>query len=121
MTRTTGLLAAMLLASSPCLAQSAPMPDMQHGAPSSDDSPSTKAYREAMAKMHHAMDIPYTGNADRDFVAGMIPHHQGAIDMARIELRYGKDPALKHLAREIITAQEKEIAFLREWQKKHAK
>jgi uncharacterized protein (DUF305 family) len=74
-----------------------------------------------MEKMHHDMDIPYTGNADRDFVAGMIPHHQGAIDMARVELRYGKDPALKRLAREIVAAQEKEIAFMRQWQARHAR
>jgi uncharacterized protein (DUF305 family) len=98
-----------------------PMPGMEHGAPSPNDSPSTADYRAAMEKMHHDMDIPYTGNADRDFVAGMIPHHQGAIDMARVELRYGKDPALKRLAREIVAAQEKEIAFMRQWQARHAR
>ncbi len=117
------LLVAGLLAASPCFAQPAPMPSMpgMHMAPADGDSASTRAYRDAMAKMHHDMDIPYSGDPDRDFVAGMIPHHQGAIDMAQVELRYGKDPTLKRLARSIVTAQEQEIAFMRQWQAKHAK
>jgi uncharacterized protein (DUF305 family) len=74
---------------------------------------STQAYRDAMARMHKTMDIPYTGNADRDFAAGMIPHHQGAIDMARIELQHGTDPEMRKLAEEVIAAQEQEIDKLR--------
>jgi uncharacterized protein (DUF305 family) len=65
--------------------------------------------------MHKDMDIAYTGDADRDFVAGMIPHHQGAIDMARIVLAHGKDPEIRKLAAEIIAAQEKEIAWMKAW------
>lgn len=80
-----------------------------------------QGYRDAMAKMHHDMDIPYSGNPDRDFVAGMIPHHQGAIDMARIELRFGRDPQLRRLAQDIVRAQEKEIAFMHQWQARHAR
>lgn len=80
-----------------------------------------QGYRDAMAKMHHDMDIPYSGNPDRDFVAGMIPHHQGAIDMARIELRYGRDPQLRRLAQDIVRAQEKEIAFMHQWQARHGR
>ena len=82
--------------------------------------PSTKAYRDAMAKMDQGMAITYSGDADKDFVAGMIPHHQGAIDMAQVELHYGKDPQLRKLARDIIAAQQKEIAFMKSWQAKHA-
>jgi uncharacterized protein (DUF305 family) len=65
--------------------------------------------------MHRDMDIRYSGNADRDFIAGMIAHHQGAIDMARVVLAYGSDPEVKRLANEIIAAQEKEISWMREW------
>jgi uncharacterized protein (DUF305 family) len=122
MTRSIPLAAVLLLAAGSALAQSQPMtamPGMQQSA-AGDASPSTQAYRDALRKMHHDMDIPFTGNADQDFVAGMIPHHQGAIDMAKTELRYGKDPALRRLAQDIVRAQEKEIGFMRQWQAKHA-
>ncbi|MBC9178942.1 CopM family metallochaperone [Pseudoroseomonas ludipueritiae] len=85
-----------------------------HGAPAAAaETPATRAYRDAMARTHRDMDIPLTGDPDRDFAAGMIPHHQGAIDMARIELEHGKDPEMRRMAQEIIVAQEKEIAQLR--------
>ena len=75
--------------------------------------PSSQAFAQAMDKMHRDMAIEYSGNADRDFVAGMIPHHQGAIDMARIVLEHGKDEEVRKLAQEIIAAQEKEITQMR--------
>ncbi|MFM8992073.1 MAG: DUF305 domain-containing protein, partial [Alphaproteobacteria bacterium] len=63
-----------------------------HGAPAArGDTASTVAYKEVASRMHRDMDIAYTGDADRDFAAGMIPHHQGAIEMAQVVLRHGKD------------------------------
>lgn len=79
-----------------------------------------KEMMEEMAKMDHDMSAaPMTGDPDHDFVAMMIPHHQGAIDMAQTELRYGKDAVLRHLAREIIVDQKREIALMQKWQASH--
>ena len=78
-------------------------------------SPATEAYRAANLAMHEAMNIEFTDNADVDFARGMIGHHEGAIDMARIVLEHGEDPDLRQLAEEIIESQEAEIAFLRQW------
>ncbi|PQV50045.1 DUF305 domain-containing protein [Paraburkholderia sp. BL21I4N1] len=97
------------------------MPGMKM--PASTDtgsSDSTQAFKAADDKMMQGMSAPaYTGDADKDFVAHMIPHHQGAVDMAQVELKYGKDPELKRLARNIIKAQHDEIAFMQRWQAKH--
>ena len=64
-------------------------------------------------------DVPYTGNADRDFVAHMIPHHLGAVAMAKVELKYGKDAKLRALAKDIVEAQDKEITFMNQWLAAH--
>ena len=113
------LLAAGLLAGTAQAQQS----HAGHGVPAAKagDSASTKAYRDANAKMHKDMDIPYSGDADADFVRGMIPHHQGAIDMARIVLTHGKDPEIRKLAESVIRDQEKEVAMMRDWLKKNGR
>jgi uncharacterized protein (DUF305 family) len=69
---------------------------------------------QAMSRMHRAMHVPYSGDADRDFARMMIPHHQGAIDMALAELRYGKDERLRRLAQEIIVTQQQEITVMQQ-------
>jgi hypothetical protein len=67
----------------------------------------------AMSKMMVDMAIQPSGDVDRDFVAMMVPHHQGAIDMAQAELRYGRNEVLRRLSQEIIVTQQQEIAAMR--------
>jgi uncharacterized protein (DUF305 family) len=101
--------------------ESMPGMDMSHSTDTAaSGSASTTAFRNADDRMMKDMSAPeYSGNADQDFVAHMIPHHQGAIEMAQVELKYGKDPELKRLARNIIHAQHSEIALMKRWQEKH--
>jgi uncharacterized protein (DUF305 family) len=110
------VICAVLLIGPPAFAQSAmsSMPAMN--APSAAD----RDMMAGMAKMNHAMSsAPMTGNADQDFVAMMLPHHQGAVSMAEVELRYGHDPVLRRMAQAIIAAQNQEIAEMRRWQAHH--
>jgi uncharacterized protein (DUF305 family) len=99
----------------------APSHDAMASMPASGgDAPSTAAFRTADQSMMSGMSsIQYSGDADRDFVAHMIPHHEGAVEMAKVELKYGKDAKLRKLAKDIIAAQEKEIAFMKQWLATH--
>jgi uncharacterized protein (DUF305 family) len=119
---------AFLLIGSTALAQTdappggmAPMAGMKPGTGQAfvPMNPAVQADDDAMKRMMADMGKPMTGNADQDFISHMIPHHQGAIDMAETELKYGSDPKLKQLAARIISAQQREIAFMQAWQAKH--
>ena len=115
--------AALLLAASPAaLAQTTqqvhpPMPGAPGGAAMAQHRPEM---RQAMEKMNRDMTgVPMTGNPDRDFAAMMVPHHQGALDMARAYLQGGKDPEMRRMAEKTIQDQQKDINELREWMAKH--
>jgi uncharacterized protein (DUF305 family) len=111
---TLGFFALVLAGPSPAAAQQSS--SMSMPAASSADA----AFAHGMQEMQRQMAAaPMTGNADQDFVAMMIPHHEGAIDMAEVELKYGHDPFLRRLARDIITAQRHEIADMKAWQTRH--
>jgi hypothetical protein len=87
-----------------CLhAQSAPV----------DEAPFVSENAVAMNKMMSDMTVKPTGNVDADFAAMMIPHHQGAIDMALAELRHGKNEQLRRIAQEIVSEQQQEIVAMR--------
>lgn len=92
--------------------------DVTVGNGAMEKSADTSADRELLAihhKMHQAMDVRLTGDADADFVRAMIPHHQGAIDMAYWVLDHGRNSDVQELARDIIQAQRAEIAWMRHW------
>ncbi len=83
--------------------------------------PADKAFAASMKTMMTSMNVKPTGKPDRDFALMMIPHHQGAIDMAKVELQYGTDPELRQLATDVVAAQEKEIAQMKAWLEKNNK
>ena len=98
--------------------QGSAMPGMQQG--TMPMSPNHMEMMQKMEAMNKAMmGAPMTGNPDRDLVVMMMPHHQGAIDMARIYLRDGKDPEMRRMAEKIIADQVREIAEMRDWLTRH--
>jgi uncharacterized protein (DUF305 family) len=117
--------AAMALQAQKHRAQSATSAEHRFTAPTAEFTASTdktfvQLMGDAMSVMHKGMHTaPQTGDPDRDFVAMMIPHHQGAIDMAKVLLLYGKDEQLKRLAQEIIADQQNEVQLMQLWLSKH--
>jgi uncharacterized protein (DUF305 family) len=95
-----------------CAALTAAAQPAHHHADSSG-APFQQDMSEAMQRMDKDMAIAHSGNVDRDFAAMMIPHHQGAIDMAKAELQFGRDPVLRRLAQGIIVEQQQEIELMR--------
>lgn len=77
--------------------------------------PAGEDFRAANDEMHMSMSAPLSGNTDVDFVRSMIPHHKAALTMARIELKFGKDPELRAMATEIIRTQQAEIDKMQSW------
>ncbi len=116
------LILAAVIVAMPSLALAQGMSHGGHATPmqsaNSPESPSTKGYREANAKMHRDMDIAYNGDPDVDFVRSMIPHHQGAIDMAKVALQNAKDEQIRKWATDVIREQEREIAEMQNWLQK---
>jgi uncharacterized protein (DUF305 family) len=86
-----------------------------------DESVSSLAFRAVGEKMHRDMAIEFSGNVDADFARAMIAHHQGAIDMAKITVAFGKDLQIRKLAEDVIKAQEAEIRTVRDWLQTNAK
>ena len=80
------------------------------------NSPAAEAYIQAMQTMDDkTKNMSPSGDPSKDFVMMMMPHHQAAVDMAEAYLKYGKDPALRKLATDIVAAQEQEIALMKAW------
>ena len=80
-----------------------------------DKGPASLALMEASDRKHANIMVARTGTIHADISKGMIPHHQAAIDMAKVQLEFGKDPAIRAIAEEVIKAQEAEIATMKAW------
>ena len=88
-------------------------------AAASADTPATREFKAADERMMRNMGTPYTGDPDIDFRVRMIPHHQGAIDMAQVAMKHAKDPWTRQLAEAVIVEQQREIAEMEAWLAQH--
>ena len=114
-------LAALVMSALLSPAQSAGTEDMKGMTMKPATTPADKAFAASMKTMMNGMNVKPTGKPDKDFVLMMIPHHQGAVDMAKVELQYGTDPELRQLATDIVAAQDKEIAQMKAWLAKNGR
>ena len=89
--------------------------------PNPKDNASTKEFKAADTAMMRDMDVFYTGDADVDFRTHMVPHHKGAVAMAKVALKHAKDPATKAMAQKIIDDQTTEISDMEAWLRRHGK
>jgi uncharacterized protein (DUF305 family) len=116
---TSMVFAALVMSAFLSSAQTAGAEDMKAMKPAT--SPADQAFAASMKTMMNGMHVKTTGKPDADFVRMMIPHHQGAIDMAKVELQYGTDPELRQLATDIVAAQDQEIAQMKAWLEKNGR
>jgi uncharacterized protein (DUF305 family) len=108
---TVALALAVALTVAPAMAQ--PSQGMQHDMP---NTPASRAYMQSMETMNKAMmSQPMTGDADHDFASMMRSHHQAAVEMAKAEIQYGKNPEMKKMAEKVVADQSKEIKQLDKW------
>ena len=113
----------LLIAAALSLSTSGAPASPQHAhavSPPASDGLAWSELQHSMQSMHEAMSsLKSSGNNDEDFVRLMLPHHQGALDMAKAELLHGKDPQMRRLAQEIITDQQSEIELMQLWLRQH--